>query len=335
MVSLISSHLSLLSLSLFPHVGAPMSGSRQRLQQLEAGVNLGGASCTTKQEAEQNSILFTSDKKHLRGARTLSRPAEALQVCLAAAGKKTLSTRSLKNSHVSRFGNARENLLVLHQISCKGLVRATPFHPRRVHASRTPTWTLKHTNHGTTKLKMFFTRCLVRVVSSSIALCDDLRCDNGHALLSGMMVLASLRVMHRVMIPCASSPLLLLSSSGETRRGRHWHGRRPQGQHPEFGENLGITLWGGFGCHWARGREDHFSIFFITNNVGRSCVGRWKINKRRWRWGVYETGYFKLLRSTGNLHVLWRHTWVTSLHKSTRQPRNTTQLHASTHELAL
>ena len=206
MVSLISSHLSLLSLSLFPYVGAPMSGSRQRLQQLEAGVNLGGASCTTKQEAEQNSILFTSDKKYLRGARTLSRLAEALQVCLAAAGKKTLSTRSLKNSHVSRFGNARENLLVLHQISYKGLVRATPFHPRRVHALRTPTWTLKHTNHGTTKLKMFFTRCLVRVVSSPIALCDDLRCDNGHALLSGMMVLASLRVMHRVMIPCASSP---------------------------------------------------------------------------------------------------------------------------------
>ena len=145
------------------------------------------------------------------------------------AGKKTPSTRSLKNSHVGRFGNAREKILVRYQISGKGLVRATPFHPRRVHASRTPTWTLKHTNHGIAKLKMFFTRCLVRVVSSPIALCDDLRCNNGHALLSGMMLLASLRVMHRVMIPCASSPLLLLSSSGETRRGRHWHGTQAAG----------------------------------------------------------------------------------------------------------
>ena len=77
-------YLTFLSLSLFPHVGAPMSGSRQRLLLLEAGVNLCGASCSTKQEAEQNSILFTSDQKHHRGARTLSRPPEALQVCLAA-----------------------------------------------------------------------------------------------------------------------------------------------------------------------------------------------------------------------------------------------------------
>ena len=94
----------------------------------------------------------------------------------------------------------------------------------------------------------------MRVVSSPIALCDDLRCDDGHALLSGMMVLASLRVMHRVMIPFASSPLLLLFSSGETRRGRHWHGTQAAGatfsqwceanETPRVRGDLGnYTLW--------------------------------------------------------------------------------------------
>ena len=44
-------------------------------------------------------------------------------------------------------------------------------------------------------------RFLVSVVSSMVAFCGDLRCDHGHASLSGMVDLVGLRVMHLMIIP--------------------------------------------------------------------------------------------------------------------------------------
>ena len=50
-------------------------------------------------------------------------------------------------------------------------------------------------------LLLVIMKCSVRVESSPVAFCGDLRCDSGHALMPGMMDLAVLRVMHLMMSP--------------------------------------------------------------------------------------------------------------------------------------